>query len=119
MEVLFSSFRVANRMILHIKTCRMDEAEAKADYVRHNREILAHVDPDKVCGGRLCANLTKRRFSASWRAVWCNKWRALAIKLDNIPNSLSLYRAYVWTINETVFFEKKNLLGTLVGFRIV
>ena len=48
MEVLFSSFRVANRMILHIKTCRMNEQEAKADYVRHNQEVLEHVPPSKV-----------------------------------------------------------------------
>eukprot|EP00752_Nemacystus_decipiens_P016792 g15029.t1 len=48
MEVLFSSVRITNRMILHIKTCRMDEEPAKADYIRHTQQVLAHVPPHKL-----------------------------------------------------------------------
>lgn len=48
MEVLFEDVRIMKHMIRHIKTLEMDEKEAKADYARHNNEVLAHVHPDKV-----------------------------------------------------------------------
>lgn len=48
MEVLFADLRLANHMCLQIKTCSMGEEEAKADYARHNAEVLAHVNPDQV-----------------------------------------------------------------------
>eukprot|EP00903_Cladosiphon_okamuranus_P010228 g9687.t1 len=48
MEVLFADLRLANHMNLHIKTGSMGEEEAKADYARHNAEVLAHVNPEKV-----------------------------------------------------------------------
>eukprot|EP00752_Nemacystus_decipiens_P014610 g13009.t2 len=35
-------------MIRQIKTLHMNEEEAKADYIRHNKEILAHVPADKL-----------------------------------------------------------------------
>lgn len=48
LEVLFADISLANHMALHIKACSMGEEEAKADYARHNAEVLAHVNPDKV-----------------------------------------------------------------------
>eukprot|EP00903_Cladosiphon_okamuranus_P017623 g16233.t1 len=48
LEVLFTDICVANHMTLHIKTLSMGEEEAKADYTRHNAEVLAHVNPDKL-----------------------------------------------------------------------
>lgn len=44
--------RTFHHMLLHVKTLTMDEQDAKADYIRHNKEVLAHVSPDKVlpCG---------------------------------------------------------------------
>lgn len=50
MEVVFPSVRLTNHMNRHINTLSMSEEEAKADYARHNEEVLAHVDPDKVLG---------------------------------------------------------------------
>lgn len=49
MEVMFADVRLANHMALHIKTCKMGEEEAKADFARHNQEVLAHVNPGQVC----------------------------------------------------------------------
>ncbi len=48
-QVLFADVRVIMQMVHHIRTLDMDEEEAKADYARHNKEVLVHVDADKVC----------------------------------------------------------------------
>lgn len=48
MEVLISDVRFFKHMLRHIKTLEMEEEEAKADYARHNKEVLEHVGADKV-----------------------------------------------------------------------
>lgn len=48
LEVLVADVRSFKHMVRHIKTLEMDEEDAKADYARHNEEVLAHVNPDKV-----------------------------------------------------------------------
>ena len=48
LEVLMTDVRIFKHMLRHIKTLEMDEEEAKADFARHNAEVLAHVNPDKV-----------------------------------------------------------------------
>ncbi|CAB1097530.1 unnamed protein product [Ectocarpus sp. CCAP 1310/34] len=47
LEVLKSDVRLYKHMLGYIKTHTMEEDEAKADYVRHNKEVLAHVGADK------------------------------------------------------------------------
>eukprot|EP00752_Nemacystus_decipiens_P016793 g15030.t1 len=48
LEVLFTDIRTLKHMLRHIKPLEMGEEEAKADYARHNAEVLAHVSPDKL-----------------------------------------------------------------------
>lgn len=54
MEVLITHARTLRHMLKHIKTLGMDEEEAKADYARHNEEVLAHVRANKVETKRNC-----------------------------------------------------------------
>ncbi len=48
LEVFSADALAIRQMVLHIKTLNMDEEQAKADYVRHNKEVLAHVGADNV-----------------------------------------------------------------------
>lgn len=52
LEVLKSDVRLYKHMLGYMKTHTMEEDEAKADYVRHNKEVLAHVGADK--GREVC-----------------------------------------------------------------
>lgn len=52
LEVLKSDVRLYKHMLGYMKTHTMEEDEAKADYVRHNKEVLAYVGADK--GREVC-----------------------------------------------------------------
>eukprot|EP00752_Nemacystus_decipiens_P011716 g10397.t1 len=47
-EVLCPDACLINHMLLHIKPLTVDENEAKADYIRHNREVVANVPAGKL-----------------------------------------------------------------------
>eukprot|EP00752_Nemacystus_decipiens_P014589 g12992.t1 len=48
LEMFFTGFRSWRQLLRHIKTLSMGEEDAKADYARHNKEVLAYVQAKKL-----------------------------------------------------------------------
>ena len=61
-------------MLRHIKTLGMDEEEAKADYARHNQEVLEYVKANKVLKKRLMSEYIRTirvRSACPFRGLRC------------------------------------------------
>eukprot|EP00752_Nemacystus_decipiens_P002264 g2145.t1 len=93
LEVLFADIRLANHMALHIKACSMSEEEAKADYARHNQEVLEHVDPDK---------LLKFSVTEGWEPL-C---KFLGVPVPDVP-----FPHIHSTKEQTAAFRRHNIMG--------